>query len=210
MSSDQSAPESDFEKRKLLDKLLWTNHHVLIHLDSSLESVDIPKQFKNNLSLVLKISRNFVGGMQLTDQHVWAELKFAEERIACTIPYASIWGVTTEKGESTIWPLSMPKELATQVAPASMSSTQKLVRTIESDEDPSKPKSTSSSTKRAQPAKARPAKIEAAPALALNISSDSQLTGDEPAEVTTSKNPQQATTVKDRSAKRGSHLKLIK
>lgn len=117
MSSDQNTPESDLEKRKLLDKLLWTNHHVLIHLDSSLESVDIPEQFKNNLSLVLKISRNFVGGMQLTDQHVWAELKFAEERIACTIPYASIWGVTTEKGESTIWPLSIPKGLAIQASP---------------------------------------------------------------------------------------------
>ncbi|MCB0333114.1 MAG: hypothetical protein KDD55_06415 [Bdellovibrionales bacterium] len=98
------------DKSKLLDTLL-DGDHVMIHLDARAPGVDIPEHLGRNHDLTLKISRRFRGRLELTENQIETELLFNEGYYPCTIPFAALWGVTDENGESKIWPYSTPKEL---------------------------------------------------------------------------------------------------
>ncbi len=102
------------EKMNLINKYL-EDDYMLIHLDARKEGVDIPDHLMGNPTITLKLSYGFKGGMQVTEERVWAALTFGGRFRDCFIPLAAIWGATTSSGANTIWPEDAPQEIVSQI-----------------------------------------------------------------------------------------------
>ena len=93
---------ADLKKRRVIDEFL-KGDHVLIHVDSRNMDAKIPSSFRDNPRLTLKISRLFNYPPELGEGGISVSLKFFGAYEDCYIPWASLWGVTNELGEITIW-----------------------------------------------------------------------------------------------------------
>jgi stringent starvation protein B len=105
---------SNLEKMNVINKYL-EDDYILLHLDARKEGVDIPDHLMGNPTVTLKISYGFKGGMQVTEERVWAALTFGGRFRDCFIPMAAIWGATTASGANTIWPEDAPPEIVAQI-----------------------------------------------------------------------------------------------
>ncbi|MBX7143566.1 MAG: hypothetical protein K1X79_03870 [Oligoflexia bacterium] len=115
MSNVQIAKKNRFD---LINRLL-IDEYALIHLDPRKDSVIVPAQFKSQEMLTLKISKLFRGNLDVSKERIVAELLF-EDYFTCTIPMDCIWGASSYKGETFIWPDSAPGSLvSSSVATAS-------------------------------------------------------------------------------------------
>lgn len=101
-------------RKETLDKLL-DNDHVLLHVLTSFEGVQIPEYLKSSPSVTLKISRAFRGALVVGDEQIDAELSFKGNYFSCVIPLNSIWGVSTPDGKSLVWPETAPAEVLSSV-----------------------------------------------------------------------------------------------
>lgn len=106
MSNVQIAKKNRFD---LINRLL-IDEFALIHLDPRKSDVLVPSQFKSQEMLTLKISKLFRGNLDVTKEQIVAELLF-DDYFTCTIPLSSIWGVSSYKGETFIWPDAAPGNL---------------------------------------------------------------------------------------------------
>lgn len=97
---------------------LLIDDYALIHLNPKSEGVEVPQEFKNQEVLTLKLSKLYRGKLDVTRERVLAELLF-DEYFTCIIPLAVIWGMTTVKGETYIWPSAAPTNMQPAVSPAS-------------------------------------------------------------------------------------------
>ena len=90
----------------------WMNgDHVLIHLDSRREGVEVPVSLRENPSLTLKLSYNFAGQTSVDEKGIAAYLKFAGTYEKCVVPWEAIWGMTASSNQNAFWPEDLPKEL---------------------------------------------------------------------------------------------------
>lgn len=105
---------SNNEKYTVINKYL-EEEYILIHIDARKEGVDIPDHLMGNPTVTLKLSFGFKGGMQVTEERVWAALTFGGKFRDCFIPLPAIWGATTSSGANTIWPDDAPPEIVTQI-----------------------------------------------------------------------------------------------
>jgi len=105
---------SNLEKMNVIIKYL-EDDYILVHLDARKEGVDIPDHLLGNPTVTLKLSYGFKGGMQVTEERVWAALIFGGRFRDCFIPMPAIWGATTSSGANTIWPEDAPPEIVAQI-----------------------------------------------------------------------------------------------
>ena len=90
--------------------------YVMAHLDPSTDGVDLPVHLMSGKNVTLKLSRLFRGGMDLLEDRIEASLLFGSSYYACIIPLSALWGVTSAKGESVIWPDCAPTEVLEQIS----------------------------------------------------------------------------------------------
>jgi stringent starvation protein B len=90
------------EKKKIIEQLLSTEH-VLLHIVPHAPGVKLPVHLMKTHTVTLKISRNFRGSLTLNATSVEAHLLFGTNYFECSVPFESIWGVTSGKGETTSW-----------------------------------------------------------------------------------------------------------
>jgi hypothetical protein len=100
----------DKEKLETLNKYLL-DEYVLVHLDPTVDGVAIPKSLQGTPSVTLKLSKLFRGQLRVEKHLVSAELLFGAEYFECKIPLRAIWGMTTAKGKSLMWPTSTPADI---------------------------------------------------------------------------------------------------
>ena len=94
--------------------------HIMVHLDARRDGVKVPANLSSQAGLSLKISYLFNAQPSVDETGIYAPLRFGSEYFECFLPWGSIWGVTSEKGELRIWPDSVPVELLMGVAPGSV------------------------------------------------------------------------------------------
>jgi stringent starvation protein B len=99
----------NIKKKRILEQFLLEDH-VMIHLDSNRDDVIVPLSCKNNPILTLKVSKLFFGGIDIKEEGVKTSLKFSGQYFDCFIPWDSIWGMTSEKGEQKIWENYFPHQ----------------------------------------------------------------------------------------------------
>ncbi len=85
--------------------------HVLLHLDSRREGVEVPAHLRNNPSLTLKVSYLFQGETTHDENGISTYLKFSGDYSKCVLPWNAIWGMTSADGKQMVWPKEMPNEL---------------------------------------------------------------------------------------------------
>src|SRR5262245_32431271 len=102
------------EKKKALDEML-SGDYALLHLDSRVEGVSLPAHLMGSPMVTLKVSRLFRGVMSVNDDDVCAELLFDDSYFSCRVPYTAVFAISSERGKSTMWPESIPKEVAAQI-----------------------------------------------------------------------------------------------
>ena len=100
----------NLQKKRLVDQWLGFDH-ILVHVDSRVKGVQVPDSLLGNFMLTLKLSRLFYGKIELQESGITAQLKFSGEYFDCFLPWDSIWGVSSEKGEEKIWNNFLPPEL---------------------------------------------------------------------------------------------------
>jgi hypothetical protein len=86
---------------------LLIDEYALVHLNPKSEGVEVPEQFRNQEVLTLKLSKLYRGRLDIGKEVVTAELLF-DEYHTCVIPLKIIWGMTSVKGETFIWPQAAP------------------------------------------------------------------------------------------------------
>lgn len=92
-----------------------TEEYMLIHFDARVDGVSLPDHLMNNPTVSLKLSYNFMGGMEINSERIWAKLLFSGKMVDCYIPFQAIWGATSSSGANMIWPEFAPKEIMLQV-----------------------------------------------------------------------------------------------
>ena len=96
--------------------------HVLLHLDSRREKVEVPAHLAGNSALTLKVSYLFQGTTEHNDEGVTAYLRFSGNYERCVIPWAAIWGMSNDKGEQKIWAEDLPAEILSEIRKLQQSS----------------------------------------------------------------------------------------
>lgn len=104
-------------KYEVLNKLL-EQEYLLIHVNPLADGVEVPAYLKKEKTLTLKLSRLFRGTMSIEEEQelVTADLLFGGKYYTCRVPFHSLWGVTDVKGESLIWPDSIPPQMTMHLA----------------------------------------------------------------------------------------------
>lgn len=102
-------------KKKHFESII-SGDHVMLHLDSNKEGVNVPKNLTKDHAVTLKVSSLFEGEMTYDENSIIAYLKFSGEYFKCEIPWISIWGMTDENKEQKIWQKDLPKELILKLA----------------------------------------------------------------------------------------------
>ena len=117
MTKENSPSESP--KQTLAEEWL-RGDHIMVHLDARRDGVKVPANLISQAGLSLKISYLFNAQPYVDEHGIFAPLRFGSEYFECFMPWGSIWGITSEKGELRIWPDSVPVELLMGVAPGSV------------------------------------------------------------------------------------------
>jgi len=127
-------------KRQFLDKAL-EGDHVHVHVFPSEKGVVLPEQLKVDPTVTLKLSRRFQGGLALKELEIVTALRFHDGYFNCHIPYAAIWGCTTESGEMQLWADNQEKIKSLMNQMVGQAAKEKDIKTEEespSEKDPKK------------------------------------------------------------------------
>ncbi len=111
----KNEPLTNRQKKKCFEDWMKADH-VLLHLDSNNERVDVPPNLKGNPALTLKLSYQFHGETTHDENSVTSYLRFAGEYHKCLIPWNAIWAITSSGGEQRVWRQSIPKEVLLRFA----------------------------------------------------------------------------------------------
>ena len=90
--------------------------HIMVHFSSAAPLVDVPESLRGEPSLTLKLSYNFQGATETTEEAITSYLKFSGAYYQCVIPWDSIWGFTSESGEQRLFPEDIPPEVVKEAA----------------------------------------------------------------------------------------------
>jgi stringent starvation protein B len=98
-------------KRKELKRLL-DDGMVMIVLDSRIEEVVVPEEFKNIPDLRLNLSWNFGLPMKINDHGIFTTLTFSGKKFDCIIPWNAIFVVVPHRnGKPIYFPESTPLDI---------------------------------------------------------------------------------------------------
>lgn len=103
------------EKRKVFEEFM-KDDHALVHLDTRVAGVIVPRVHGGKYNLTLKLSYLFQGETKVDDEGVSTYLKFDGNYQECVMPWAAIWGITSSKSQTRVWQDDLPKEVALEVA----------------------------------------------------------------------------------------------
>jgi hypothetical protein len=98
------------EKHKALNRFL-IDDYAMVHINPTAEGVVIPDFLKNSPTVTLKLSKLFRGKLIIEEELVETELLFSGSYFTCKIPFASIWGLTSQQGKHLVWPAAAQEEL---------------------------------------------------------------------------------------------------
>lgn len=104
------------EKKRETFEEWMKQDHVLVHVDATKPTVEVPSHVKTDEKLTLKVSYLFQGETVHDEVMISAYLKFGQEYYHCVLPWDAIWGFTSAKGENIVWPEELPKDLLISLA----------------------------------------------------------------------------------------------
>lgn len=111
MTTDREAMT---DQKTTIEKLL-NDEQVLVHLNPQHAGVVIPAHLMDNRTVTLRLSRFFKGRMSTSSDQITAELLFGTEYFICSIPWTSIWGASSVRGEEFVWTEAAPAEILSMV-----------------------------------------------------------------------------------------------
>lgn len=90
---------------------LLNDEQVLVHINPAYDGVVIPPYLTDNRTVTLRLSRFFKGRLSTDDNKITAELLFGAEYFVCVVPWGSIWGASSVRGEEFVWTESTPPDI---------------------------------------------------------------------------------------------------
>ncbi len=90
---------------------LLNDEQVLVHINPNFPGVVIPAYLMDNRTVTLRLSRYFKGRLSTTENEITAELLFGPNYFVCTIPWGSIWGASSIRGEEFVWTEATPPDI---------------------------------------------------------------------------------------------------
>ncbi|MCB9029525.1 MAG: hypothetical protein H6619_00605 [Deltaproteobacteria bacterium] len=105
---------SNREKLETINEYL-EDDYCLIHFDTTADGVEVPPHLMDNPSVTLKLSYGFQGGMDISDERIWASLLFGTQYCECIIPFDALWGATCSSGANVIWPEHAPNDILIEI-----------------------------------------------------------------------------------------------
>lgn len=90
---------------------LLNDEQVLVHINPAFAGVVIPAYLMDNRTVTLRLSRYFKGRLATNEREISAELLFGPSYFVCTIPWGSIWGASSVRGEEFVWTESTPPDI---------------------------------------------------------------------------------------------------
>lgn len=98
------------DQKTTIERLLG-DEQVLVHINPSQPGVVIPPYLMDNRTVTLRLSRFFKGRLSTDDTTIKAELLFGPDYFECLIPWSSIWGASSVRGEEFVWSEVTPPEI---------------------------------------------------------------------------------------------------
>jgi hypothetical protein len=102
--------DSAADQKTTIERLL-DDEQVLVHINPATSGVIIPPHLSENRTVTLRLSRFFKGDLFIDEESVTAELLFGPEYFTCVLPWDSIWGASSIRGQEYIWAESAPDEI---------------------------------------------------------------------------------------------------
>lgn len=90
---------------------LLNDEQVLVHINPAYPGVVMPAYLMDNRTVTLRLSRYFKGRLSTTESEITAELLFGPNYFECAIPWASIWGASSIRGEEFVWTEATPPDI---------------------------------------------------------------------------------------------------
>lgn len=97
-------------QQSTIERLL-NDEQVLVHINPAFEGVVIPAYLTDNRTVTLRLSRYFKGRLSTNEREISAELLFGPNYFVCSIPWGSIWGASSVRGEEFVWTEATPPEI---------------------------------------------------------------------------------------------------
>ena len=98
------------DQKATIERLLG-DEQVLVHINPLQAGVVIPPYLMENTTVTLRLSRFFKGRLTTNDVEITAELLFGPTYFVCSIPWTSIWGASSVRGEEFVWTEVTPPEI---------------------------------------------------------------------------------------------------
>lgn len=102
--------ETTTDQKTTIERLL-DDEQVLVHINPATPGVTIPTHLSENRTVTLRLSRFFKGDLTIDDHKVTAELLFGPDYFTCVLPWDSIWGASSIRGQEFIWAEAAPDEI---------------------------------------------------------------------------------------------------
>lgn len=97
-------------QQSTIERLL-NDEQVLVHINPAFAGVVIPAYLMDNRTVTLRLSRYFKGRLATDERQISAELLFGPSYFVCSIPWGSIWGASSVRGEEFVWTESTPPDI---------------------------------------------------------------------------------------------------
>jgi stringent starvation protein B len=91
---------------------------AMVHLDARRSGVIVPPQYAGDAHLRLNLSYRYaIPDLEVSDARVQATLSFGGKPFRCVLPWASIFGITSNgTGDGQVWPEDLPVEVMHSMA----------------------------------------------------------------------------------------------
>jgi stringent starvation protein B len=85
---------------------------AMVHLDARRSGVIVPPQYARDAHLRLNLSYRYaIPDFEIDDRRIQATLSFSGAPFQCTLPWESIFGITSHAGDGQVWPEDLPTEV---------------------------------------------------------------------------------------------------
>jgi stringent starvation protein B len=86
---------------------------AMVHLDARRPGVIVPSQYVSDAHLRLNLSYRYsIPDLEVSEEDVQATLSFGGRPFRCTLPWGSIFGITSHgTGDGQVWPEDLPVEV---------------------------------------------------------------------------------------------------
>jgi hypothetical protein len=102
---------SHSENQSTTIERLLNDEQVLVHINPNFPGVVIPAYLMDNRTVTLRLSRYFKGRLSTSEGEITAELLFGPNYFVCSIPWGSIWGASSIRGEEFVWTEATPPDI---------------------------------------------------------------------------------------------------